>query len=105
MAKFFGNLHAVLGVGFVAATGTDAGLHGPYVSGDLEQQAIRWLHTCFSGSCGLACSIISTSSKSRRLPTVPADELKPGVSASIYRTQSVVFLSLGVRLLTVLSAA
>jgi uncharacterized membrane protein len=78
MAKFFGNLHAVLGVGFVAAIALMLGI-AP--TGDLEQQAIRWLHTFF-GILWIGLLYYFNFVQIPTMPTVPA-ELKPGVSKYI----------------------
>jgi uncharacterized membrane protein len=78
MAKFFGNLHAVLGVGFVAAIALMLGI-AP--NGDLEQQAIRWLHTFF-GILWIGLLYYFNFVQIPTMPTVPA-ELKPGVSKYI----------------------
>ncbi len=78
MAKFFGNLHAVLGVGFVAAILLMVGI-AP--AGDLEQQAIRWLHTFF-GILWIGLLYYFNFVQIPTMPTVPA-ELKPGVSKYI----------------------
>jgi uncharacterized membrane protein len=78
MAKFFGNLHAVLGTGFVLALiliGTVP------VNGDLEQQAIRWLHTFF-GILWIGLLYYFNFVQIPTMPKVPA-ELKPGVSKYI----------------------
>jgi uncharacterized membrane protein len=78
MAKFFSNLHAVLGVGFVAAL---ALIFTVAPSGDLEQQAIRWLHTFF-GIMWIGLLYYFNFVQIPTMPTVPA-ELKPGVSKYI----------------------
>jgi uncharacterized membrane protein len=78
MAKFFGNLHAVLGVGFVAAIALMLGVGS---GGDLEQQAIRWLHTFF-GILWIGLLYYFNFVQIPTMPTVPA-ELKPGVSKYI----------------------
>lgn len=78
MAKFFGNLHAVLGTGFVLALiliGTVP------ANGDLEQQAIRWLHTFF-GILWIGLLYYFNFVQIPTMPKVPA-ELKPGVSKYI----------------------
>ena len=64
MAKFFGNLHAVLGVGLVLALALIACVPA---NGDLEQQAVSWLHTVFGILCiGLFshCSFVQFSTMS-----------------------------------------
>jgi uncharacterized membrane protein len=78
MAKFFGNLHAVLGVGFLAAL---ALIFGTEPTGDLEQQTIRWLHTFF-GIVWIGLLYYFNFVQIPTMPTVPA-ELKPGVSKYI----------------------
>jgi uncharacterized membrane protein len=78
MAKFFGNLHAVLGVGFVAAL---ALIFGIAPNGELEQQMIRWLHTFF-GILWIGLLYYFNFVQIPTMPTVPA-ELKPGVSKYI----------------------
>jgi uncharacterized membrane protein len=78
MAKFFGNLHAVLGVGFVAALALIFLVPG---NGDLEQQAIRWLHTFF-GIVWIGLLYYFNFVQIPTMPTVPA-ELKPGVTKYI----------------------
>lgn len=78
MAKFFGNLHAVLGVGFILAL---ALIFGTQSAGDLEQQVIRWLHTFF-GILWIGLLYYFNFVQIPTMPTVPA-ELKPGVSKYI----------------------
>jgi len=78
MAKFFGNLHAVLGVGFVAAL---ALIFTVPANGDLEQQTIRWLHTFF-GILWIGLLYYFNFVQIPTMPKVPA-ELKPGVSKHI----------------------
>lgn len=78
MAKFFGNLHAVLGVGFVAAL---ALIFMVPANGDLEQQTIRWLHTFF-GILWIGLLYYFNFVQIPTMPKVPA-ELKPGVSKHI----------------------
>lgn len=78
MAKFFGNLHAVLGTGFVLALvliGTVP------ANGDLEQQTIRWLHTFF-GILWIGLLYYFNFVQIPTMPKIPA-ELKPGVSKHI----------------------
>lgn len=78
MAKFFCNLHAVLGVGFVAAL---ALIFMVPANGDLEQQTIRWLHTFF-GILWIGLLYYFNFVQIPTMPKVPA-ELKPGVSKHI----------------------
>lgn len=78
MAKFFGNLHAVLGVGFILAVALIVGVPA---NGDLEQQAIRWLHTFF-GVLWIGLLYYFNFVQIPTMPKVPA-ELKPGVSKHI----------------------
>jgi uncharacterized membrane protein len=78
MAKFFGNLHAVLGVGFLAAI---ALMFAIAPNGTLEQQMIRWLHTFF-GILWIGLLYYFNFVQIPTMPTVPA-ELKPGVSKYI----------------------
>lgn len=78
MTKFFGNLHAVLGVGFALAAVLIWCLGG---NGDLEQQLIRWLHTFF-GILWIGLLYYFNFVQIPTMPTVPA-ELKPGVSKYI----------------------
>jgi uncharacterized membrane protein len=78
MAKFFGNLHAVLGTGFVLAL-ILIGLVP--ANGDMEQQAIRWLHTFF-GILWIGLLYYFNFVQIPTMPKIPA-ELKPGVSKHI----------------------
>ena len=78
MAKFFGNLHAVLGVGLVLALLLIAGVPA---NGDLEQQTIRWLHTFF-GILWIGLLYYFNFVQIPTMPKIPA-ELKPGVSKHI----------------------
>jgi uncharacterized membrane protein len=78
MAKFFGNLHAVLGVGFLAAL---ALIFAVAPNGELEQQTIRWMHTFF-GILWIGLLYYFNFVQIPTMPTVPA-ELKPGVSKYI----------------------
>jgi uncharacterized membrane protein len=79
MAKFFGNLHAVLGVGFVAAIALMLGF-GPYVSVDVNSVS-RWLHLFF----GIVWIGLLYYFNFVQIPTMPSipDELKPGISKHI----------------------
>ena len=78
MAKFFGNLHAVLGVGLVLAL---ALIFAVPANGDLEQQTIRWLHTFF-GILWIGLLYYFNFVQIPTMPKIPA-ELKPGVSKHI----------------------
>ena len=78
MAKFFGNLHAVLGVGFVLALALIFAVPG---NGDLEQQVIRWLHT-FVGIVWIGLLYYFNLVQIPTMPKIPA-ELKPAVSKHI----------------------
>jgi uncharacterized membrane protein len=78
MAKFFGNLHAVLGVGLLLALALIFGVPG---NGDLEQQVIRWLHTFF-GILWIGLLYYFNFVQIPTMPKIPA-ELKPGVSKHI----------------------
>jgi uncharacterized membrane protein len=78
MAKFFGNLNAVLGVGFLLAV---ALIIGVAPNGDLEQQTIRWAHTFF-GIMWIGLLYYFNFVQIPTMPTVPA-ELKPGISKYI----------------------
>jgi uncharacterized membrane protein len=78
MAKFFGNLHAVLGVGFIAALVLIFAVPSGH---DLEQQMIRWLHTFF-GILWIGLLYYFNFVQIPTMPKIPA-ELKPGVSKHI----------------------
>jgi len=78
MAKFFGNLHAVLGVGFVLALALIFAVPSGW---DLEQQMIRWLHTFF-GVLWIGLLYYFNFVQIPTMPKIPA-ELKPGVSKHI----------------------
>ena len=78
MTKFFGNLHAVLGVGLLLAV---ALIWCVAPNGDLEQQLIRWLHSFF-GILWIGLLYYFNFVQIPTMPTVPA-ELKPGVSKYI----------------------
>jgi uncharacterized membrane protein len=78
MAKFFGNLHAVLGTGFVLALILIATVPA---NGVLEQQAIRWLHTFF-GILWIGLLYYFNFVQIPTMPKIPA-ELKPGVTKHI----------------------
>jgi uncharacterized membrane protein len=78
MAKFFGNLHAVLAVGLALAL---ALIFLVPANGDLEQQTIRWLHTFF-GIMWIGHLYYFNFTQIPTMPKIPA-ELKPGVSKYI----------------------
>jgi uncharacterized membrane protein len=78
MAKLFGNLHAVLGVGLLLAL---ALIFSIPANGDLEQQVIRWLHTFF-GIVWIGLLYYFNLVQIPTMPKIPA-ELKPGVSKHI----------------------
>ena len=78
MAKFFGNLHAVLGAGLVFAIILIATVPA---NGDMEQQAIRWLHTFF-GILWIGLLYYFNFVQIPTMPKIPA-ELKPAVSKHI----------------------
>ncbi|MBK8374525.1 urate hydroxylase PuuD [Sphingorhabdus sp.] len=78
MAKFFGNLHLVLLAGLVLAIALIAGVPA---NGDMEQQAIRWLHTFF-GILWIGLLYYFNFVQIPTMPKIPA-ELKPGVSKHI----------------------
>ena len=79
MAKFFGNLHLVLGVGLALALALMAAIGG---EGAFEAQAIvRWLHTFF-GIVWIGLLYYFNFVQIPTMPKIPA-ELKPGVSKHI----------------------
>jgi uncharacterized membrane protein len=78
MAKFFGNLHLVLGVGLLLSL---ALIFAVPANGDLEQQVIRWLHTFF-GIVWIGLLYYFNFVQIPTMPKIPA-ELKPGVSKHI----------------------
>jgi len=78
MAKFFGNLNAVLAVGLVAAL---AIIFSITPNGDLEQQTIRWLHVFF-GILWIGHLYYFNFTQIPTMPKIPA-ELKPAVSKYI----------------------
>ena len=78
MDKFFGNLNAVLGVGFALALALMAGLH----VNDVNASAVlQWLHVFF-GITWIGLLYYFNFVQIPTMPTVPA-ELKPGVSKYI----------------------
>ncbi|MBA4748395.1 MAG: urate hydroxylase PuuD [Sphingopyxis sp.] len=79
MAKFFGNLHAVLAVGFVAAIALMLGF-GPYVSVDANS-VTRWLHLFF----GIVWIGLLYYFNFVQIPTMPSipDEQKPAIGKHI----------------------
>lgn len=77
MDKLFGNLHLVLGLGFVAALALIFGTHGA-----LDANLIlRWLHVFF-GITWIGLLYYFNFVQIPTMPSVPA-ELKPGVSKYI----------------------
>ena len=78
MAKFFGNLNAVLAVGLVVAL---AIIFSIAPNGDLEQQTIRWLHVFF-GILWIGHLYYFNFTQIPTMPKIPA-ELKPAVSKYI----------------------
>ena len=84
MAKFFGNLHAVLLVGLLLAIAVIYGI-GP--NGDHLQGVFRWLHTFF-GILWIGLLYYLNFVQVPTMPKVPA-ELKPAVSK--YIAPSVLF--------------
>jgi uncharacterized membrane protein len=79
MAKFFGNLHLVLGVGLALALALMVTIGG---EGAFEPQAIvRWLHTFF-GIVWIGLLYYFNFVQIPTMPKIPA-ELKPGVSKHI----------------------
>jgi uncharacterized membrane protein len=80
MAKFFGNLNAVLGVGLALAVALMAIFHAD--AGDLTLLLVlRWLHVFF-GILWIGLLYYFNFVQTPVMPTVPA-ELKPGVSKYI----------------------
>ena len=78
MDKFFGNLNAVLGVGFALALALMAALH----INDVNASALlQWLHVFF-GITWIGLLYYFNFVQIPTMPTVPA-ELKPGVSKYI----------------------
>ena len=78
MDKFFGNLNAVLGVGFALALALMATLH----VNDVNASAVlQWLHVFF-GITWIGLLYYFNFVQIPTMPTVPA-ELKPGVSKYI----------------------
>ena len=78
MAKFFGNLNAVLGVGLVLAVALMAMFHADTLT---IQVVLRWLHVFF-GILWIGLLYYFNFVQTPVMPTVPA-ELKPGVSKYI----------------------
>ncbi len=79
MAKFFGNLHLVLGVGLALALALMGTIGG---EGAFEAQAIvRWLHTFF-GIVWIGLLYYFNFVQIPTMPKIPA-ELKPGISKHI----------------------
>ena len=78
MAKFFGNLNAVLGVGLALAVALMAVFHADSLT---LQVVLRWLHVFF-GVLWIGLLYYFNFVQTPVMPTVPA-ELKPGVSKYI----------------------
>ncbi len=78
MAKFFGNLHAVLLAGLLL---TIAIIYGVGPNGEFMQATFRWLHTFF-GILWIGLLYYFNFVQIPTMPKVPA-ELKPGVSKFI----------------------
>ena len=78
MDKFFGNLNAVLGVGFALALALMAGMHVNDVN---ASGVLQWLHVFF-GVTWIGLLYYFNFVQIPTMPTVPA-ELKPGVSKYI----------------------
>jgi uncharacterized membrane protein len=78
MAKFFGNLNAVLGAGLVLAVALMAVFHADSLT---LQVVLRWLHVFF-GVLWIGLLYYFNFVQTPVMPTVPA-ELKPGVSKYI----------------------
>ncbi len=78
MAKFFGNLNAVLLAGFLAALALIIGI-AP--NGTLEQQVIRWAHTLV-GILWIGLLYYFNFVQIPTMPSIPA-ELKPAVGKHI----------------------
>jgi uncharacterized membrane protein len=76
MAKFFGNLHAVLAVGLILAIAVMVG-----VGGADANSVVRWLHTFF-GIVWIGLLYYFNFVQIPTMPKIPA-ELKPGVSKHI----------------------
>jgi uncharacterized membrane protein len=78
MAKFFGNLHAVLAVGLVA---TIALMLGVQANAELASGVLHWLHLFF-GVVWIGLLYYFNFVQIPTMPSVPA-ELKPGVTKYI----------------------
>ena len=78
MAKFFGNLHAVLAAGLVLAIVVMVAFHGDMVT---PSSVMRWLHLFF-GIVWIGLLYYFNFVQIPTMPKVPA-ELKPGVSKFI----------------------
>jgi uncharacterized membrane protein len=96
MAKFFGNLHAVLLVGLLLAI---AVIYGVGPNGDFMQATFRWLHSFF-GILWIGLLYYLNFVQVPTMPKVPA-ELKPAVSK--YIAPSVLFFFRWSAALTVLT--
>lgn len=78
MAKFFGNLNAVMIVGLIAALALMFGMHGDMVTGN---SIGRWLHLFF-GVLWIGLLYYLNFVQVPLMPTIP-DELKPAVGQHI----------------------
>ena len=85
MAKFFGNLNAVLGVSVVLLILVIFGLHGDYLDGgNYANGFLRFLHV-LAGTMWIGLLYYFNFVQIPTMPNVPA-ELKPGVSKYIAPT-------------------
>src|SRR6188768_1263182 len=101
MDKFFGNLHAVLGVGFVLAIGI---LLSPFYTDYVTLDAnhiFQWLHVFF-GIVWIGLLYYFNFVQIPTMPTIPA-ELKKGVSG--YIAPKALFFFRWAALLTVITGA
>ncbi len=78
MDKFFGNLNAVLGVGFLLAVGL---MFAPYFERDVALSAAQWAHVFF-GILWIGLLYYFNFVQIPTMPSFPAD-LKPGVTKYI----------------------
>ncbi len=96
MAKFFGNLNAVMIVGLIAAVALMFGLHGDMVTGNAIG---RWLHLFF-GVLWIGLLYYLNFVQVPLMPTLP-DDLKPAVGKHI--APKVLFYFRWAALLTVIT--
>ncbi len=101
MAKFFGNLHAVLAVGLIAAIAVIVSFTGWTGEGAkaITDDVFRWLHTFF-GILWIGLLYYLNFVQVPTMPTVP-DELKKGVTG--YIAPKVFFFFRWAALLTVVT--